>query len=139
MLNVQGILETSVYVDDMERAHHFYSEVLELDRIFEGDRLFAYDVGAGSVLLVFKRGATKNDLETPGGIVPGHNSVGPSHFAFRIEAENYERWKLHMAARGVRIISEVQWPSGGQSFYFNDPDGNVLELATPGIWMDDQV
>ena len=25
-------------------------------------------------------------------------------------------------------------PRGGTSLYFNDPDGNVVELATPGLW-----
>ena len=23
---------------------------------------------------------------------------------------------------------------GGESIYFRDPDGHVLELATPGLW-----
>jgi len=139
MLKVQGVMETAVYVDDLARAHRFYGEILQLDRMFEGDRLYAYDAGSKSVLLVFKRGATVDDLETPGGTVPGHHSAGPAHFAFRIDAENYERWKLHVAARNVKIISEVKWPSGGLSFYFNDPDGNVVEMATPGVWPNDPV
>lgn len=134
MLRIQGVLETGVYVDDMQRAHFFYTDVLGLERMFEGDRLFAYNAGAQSVLLVFQRGGAIEDLETPGGVIPGHNSVGPAHFALRIEAEAYERWKLHLEARGVALTSEVAWPAGGKSLYFNDPDGNVLELATPGNW-----
>lgn len=137
MLKIQGVLETAVYVDDMERAHYFYNDVLGLERMFEGERLFAYNAGPNSVLLVFQRGGATEDLETPGGTIPGHNSVGPAHFALRIVADTYERWKLHIVARNVAILSEVQWPAGGQSFYFNDPDGNVVELATPGNWPND--
>jgi catechol 2,3-dioxygenase-like lactoylglutathione lyase family enzyme len=29
---------------------------------------------------------------------------------------------------------EMTWPAGGRSIYFEDPDGHVLELATPGLW-----
>jgi hypothetical protein len=41
---------------------------------------------------------------------------------------------LHLQARDVTITSEVDWGERGRSLYFNDPDGNVLELATPGLW-----
>ena len=27
-----------------------------------------------------------------------------------------------------------KWPRGGESVYFRDPDGHLLELATPGLW-----
>ena len=30
--------------------------------------------------------------------------------------------------------SEVTWPQGGRSLYFRDPDGLLVELATPGLW-----
>ena len=128
-------METVVYVDDMELAHHFYSDILGLERMFKGDVLYAYDAGLKSVLLVFYRDGRTDDLDTPGGVIPGHNSIGPSHFAFRISKDSYESWKQHMAEKGVEIISEVTWPAGGLSFYFKDPDGNILEMVTPGSWL----
>ena len=39
-----------------------------------------------------------------------------------------------MAAHGVAEAGRTQWPRGGTSLYFRDPDGHLLELATPGIW-----
>jgi catechol 2,3-dioxygenase-like lactoylglutathione lyase family enzyme len=54
--------------------------------------------------------------------------------AFGIAAERYEEWREHLEAEGVAIRSEVRWPRGGRSLYFEDPDGHVLELATPGLW-----
>nr|WP_197998803.1 hypothetical protein [Gimesia aquarii] len=34
----------------------------------------------------------------------------------------------------IGIESRVNWPRGGESIYFRNPDNHVVELATPGIW-----
>ncbi|MDF2970539.1 MAG: glyoxalase, partial [Microvirga sp.] len=39
-----------------------------------------------------------------------------------------------LGERKIPIESRVTWPRGGTSLYFRDPDGHVLELATPGLW-----
>jgi catechol 2,3-dioxygenase-like lactoylglutathione lyase family enzyme len=128
------VVETAVYVDDLEAAHAFYGGVLGLARVLDTPRMLTYAVAPAQVLLVFRRGMTREDSDTPGGTVPGHHSEGPSHFAFAIAAEDYDAWKAHLADAGVEITSEVSWPPGGRSLYFNDSDGNVLEMATPGLW-----
>lgn len=131
---IDGILETAVYVDDMAAANAFYEGVLGLPRMVSGDRLDAYDAGPAQTLLVFRRGHTAEDIPTAGGLVPGHHSDGPSHFAFRISAKELQNWRNHLNAKGVAIISEVTWPAGGLSLYFKDPDGNILELASAPLW-----
>ncbi|WP_299481743.1 VOC family protein [uncultured Roseibium sp.] len=131
---IAGILETAVYVDDMAVAHAFYADCLGLKRMVAGERLYAYDAGPGQALLVFHRGHTGDDVETPGGIVPGHDTTGRSHFAFRIEVGQLQPWRDYLRENGVEITSEVVWPAGGTSIYFSDPDGNVLELAAPPLW-----
>ena len=67
---LQGILETAVYVDDLEKAHAFYAGVIGLKRMVGGDRLCAYDAGPGETLLVFARGQTIEDTVTDGGVIP---------------------------------------------------------------------
>lgn len=131
---IDGILETAVYVDDMKAAHLFYSGTLGLSRMVEGERLYAYDAGPAQTLLVFHRGQTGEDVETSGGVVPGHDTTGHSHFAFRISQDQLQPWRDYLAEAGVEITSEVIWPAGGTSLYFNDPDGNVLELAAAPLW-----
>ena len=86
------------------------------------------------MLLVFRRGATREDNKSPGGLVPGHHSEGPAPLAFAIDKDAYEAWKAHLKDASVAIRSEVTWPPGGRSLYFDDPDGNVVEMATPGLW-----
>mgnify|MGYP001806554278 CR=1 FL=1 len=134
---IAGLLETALYVDDMARSVVFFRTLLGLTSMFESDRLTAFDARQGSVLLVFARGRSVADVPTAGGTIPGHDGAGPLHMAFAIAADAYDAWREHLAAHGVIVTSEVRWPAGGRSLYFNDPDGHVLELATPGLWAND--
>lgn len=131
---IEGLLETALYVDDMARAVAFYEDVLGLAAMLRTDRLTAFDAGGRGVLLVFARGLTQEDSPTPGGVVPGHDGSGRLHMAFAIADAAFEPWRAHLTAKRVAIRSEVRWPGGARSLYFDDPDGHVLELATPGLW-----
>jgi catechol 2,3-dioxygenase-like lactoylglutathione lyase family enzyme len=57
------------------------------------------------------------------------------HLAFAIPTDSYAAWKTKLVARNIKIESEVRWPRGGRSLYFRDPEGNLVELATPGLWL----
>ncbi|ONF96615.1 VOC family protein [Sphingomonas jeddahensis] len=134
---IAGLLETALYVDDMARSVRFFRDVLGLVPMIESERLTAFDAGHGGVLLVFARGLSIDDVAVPGGTIPGHDGDGPLHMAFAIGADDCDRWRAHFAAHDVAVTHEVTWPAGGRSLYFNDPDGHVLELATPGLWKND--
>jgi catechol 2,3-dioxygenase-like lactoylglutathione lyase family enzyme len=134
MPKVRGILETALYVEDVGRAAAFYRRLLGFSPMLESERLTALDAGDHGVLLLFRRGATSDDLPTPTGTIPGHEGAGRLHLAFAIEAADYEPWKARLAEEAVVLTSEVTWSAGGRSLYFDDPDGNVVELATPGLW-----
>ena len=134
MLSITRILETALYVDDVPRIVAFYRDVLGLRVLEDGSRLVPMDAGGGTVLLVFKRGATLEGLDLPGGRIPPHDASGPAHLAFAVTAESLSEWEQRLAARGIGIESRVTWPRGGQSIYFRDPAGHSVELATPGTW-----
>jgi len=36
--------------------------------------------------------------------------------------------------RGVTVIDEIAWDSAVRSCYFNDPAGNLLEIAERDLW-----
>jgi catechol 2,3-dioxygenase-like lactoylglutathione lyase family enzyme len=131
---LDGILETALYTDDMARARSFYEGVLGLDPIFSDNRLTAYGVAGRDVLLLFRRGAARETATMPGGVIPGHDGAGPLHIAFAIGKDELAEWEKHLAARGVAIEGATDWSRGGRSIYFRDPDGHLLELATPGLW-----
>jgi catechol 2,3-dioxygenase-like lactoylglutathione lyase family enzyme len=134
MLRARRVLETAVYCDDLPNTAAFYRQLLQLEPMLEVERVIAFDAGEGTVLLLFQRGESSHALETPGGTVPGHDSQGPAHLAFAIDVEDVAKWIERLGTLRIRIESQVDWPRGGHSIYFRDPDGRSVELATPGTW-----
>ena len=59
---------------------------------------------------------------------------GEGHVCFAATANEIDGWKACLAAQGVAIEADFEWPSGGRSIYFRDPAGNCLEFAEPKIW-----
>jgi catechol 2,3-dioxygenase-like lactoylglutathione lyase family enzyme len=134
MPKLNGVLETALYVDDLDRASHFYEDVLGVSLLTADARFRAYDAGGRSVLLLFRRGATLDTVRLSGGTIPPHDGHGPLHVAFAIRAGDLDGWERSLAEKGVPIEGRTAWPSGGESLYVRDPDGHLLELATPGLW-----
>jgi catechol-2,3-dioxygenase len=133
-LALDRVLETSLYVDDLERAARFYEDVLGLTSLTSDSRFRAYDVAGKSVLLLFRRGATLETVHMPGGTIPPHDGRGPLHIAFAIPAAELAQWEARLGQHNVPIEGRTHWRRGGDSIYFRDPDGHLLELATPGLW-----
>jgi len=134
MTMLDRVLETCLYVDDLDRAARFYEDVLGLAAMTSDARFRAYDVGGKSVLLIFRRGFTLETVRMPGGTIPPHDGHGPLHIAFAVSADELANWEKRLGERGVAIEGRTRWSRGGESIYFRDPDGHLLELATPGLW-----
>ena len=129
-LKIKAIVETAVYVDNLQATETFYRTVLGLLVIGkEPGRHVFFQVGEGNVLLAFLADATLK-----GDQLPSHGATGPGHFALGIEAESFDAWRKLLHDHGVAVEKEVEWPRGGKSFYFRDPAGNSVELVTPGVW-----
>jgi catechol 2,3-dioxygenase-like lactoylglutathione lyase family enzyme len=127
---IVGVVETGVYVDDLDCAERFYTEVLGLEFVCreEGRHVF-FRVGRDDVLLLFRAEHTLK-----GDTLPAHGARGPSHFALGIPVDALDAWRDRLRAHGVAIEHEATWPRGGRSLYFRDPAGNSVELVTPGLW-----
>jgi catechol 2,3-dioxygenase-like lactoylglutathione lyase family enzyme len=130
ILKIKTVIETAIYVDDLDAAEEFYNSVLGLLVIGKnpGHHVF-FQVGEASVLLAFRAEATLK-----GDQLPPHGASGPGHFALGIEAEAFDAWRTRLRDLGINIEKEVEWPKGGKSLYFRDPAGNLVELVTPGVW-----
>ncbi|HVU22569.1 MAG TPA: VOC family protein [Opitutus sp.] len=132
---IEDVVETILYVDELARAAAFYEDVLGLAPMAgDGVRFKVFEAGPRRALLLFKRGATLEPTPVLGGMIPPHDGHGPLHVGFAIAAADYEPWRRRLEGCGVKIESEAQWERGGRSLYFRDPDGNLAELITPGIW-----
>jgi catechol 2,3-dioxygenase-like lactoylglutathione lyase family enzyme len=131
---LSGVIETALYVDDLQRARAFYQDVLELALLTSDSRFLAFDVGGRSVLLLFRRGSTLEPVHLPGGTIPPHDGSGPIHLAFGIAADELPAWENRLKAHDIAIEGRTDWPRGGHSVYFRDPDQHLLELVTPGVW-----
>ena len=135
MPTLDRVLETALYVDDLERARRFYADVLALAELYGDTRMCAFAVGASSVLLLFRRGSSRETgRPTAAGTIPPHDGSGPLHVAFAIGREELPRWEEQLGRARIAIEGRTDWPRGGHSVYFRDPDGHLLELATPGLW-----
>lgn len=128
------LLETALYVRNVRTSAEFYRNVFGFPTLLESERLIALQVPGASVLLLFQQGATSADFAVTGGVIPGHEGIGRTHFAFAIAPDDVAAWPEKLAESGVSLESTVTWERGSVSLYFRDPDGHLVELMTPGFW-----
>jgi catechol 2,3-dioxygenase-like lactoylglutathione lyase family enzyme len=131
---LRGVLETAIYVADLRRSKQWYRELFGFEVLVDDERMCAFDVGHRGVFLLFLQGGTTEPVETPGGRIPPHDATGRIHFAFAVDAADIPRWERRLADAGIDVESRVEWNPRAKSLYFRDPDGHLVELATPGLW-----
>jgi catechol 2,3-dioxygenase-like lactoylglutathione lyase family enzyme len=129
MPKLDRLLESALYVDDLERSARFYQDLLGFAVITKGERLYALSVAGDQVLLLCKKRASAH-LTSP----PAHDGDGHLHLAFAIPAAELDAWETWLAQNGVAIEEKHTWERGGVSLYFRDTDQHLVELATPGVW-----
>ncbi|SEH28477.1 VOC family protein [Rhizobium sp. NFR12] len=131
---IDGILETALYVDDLDAAEAFYGELLGLERVLRaGDRHVFYRCGPG-ILLIFNRAETLKSPPDDALPVPPHGTTGPGHVCFRMDGPAIDRMVEKLNKAGIVMESDFRWPTGARSLYFRDPAGNSLECAEPRLW-----
>ena len=127
--HVNGIIETSLYVESAARSAQFYKRVfgfepMEVEEpLTDNTRLCPMRAGDRSVLLLFKKGGS-----------PDTDATGAIHIAFGIARSELQAWEDWLAQHGISIEARKTWKYGGQALYFRDPDGHLLEVVTPGVW-----
>ena len=131
---IEGLLETSLYARDLKRTAAFYRDLFGLKTLVDSPRLVAFEIAQRSVLLVFQTGSTEQDVVDARGTIPGHDGHGRLHLALSIGADDLDAWRARLSEYGVVVVGEYRWPRGGVSLYMRDPDGALVELATPGLW-----
>ena len=132
-MRAQRVMETCLYVDDLEAAEKFYTEVIGLDVIVRRqDRHVFFRIG-DAMYLLFNPKITAN-ADSSSNAVPTHGAHGSGHVAFAMQEDEIDAWREHLLKHNVEIEKELTWSRGGFSIYFRDPAGNCLELVTSGTW-----
>ena len=124
----EGILESSLYVDNVAASALFYEKIFGFRVINDfGERGCAMQAGDRQVLLLFKKGGSRS-------ITSPHDGNGELHLAFAISASELPNWEAWLAQNGLVVEERRKWDLGGESLYFRDLDRHLLEIATPGVW-----
>ena len=125
MIRLAGLGHILLRVMDLERSKKFYSEVLGFHILEEdpehGGTFMALPGQSHAIDLFAVR-----DVEAARQQTPGVRGLG--HVAFRVDSEQALK-DAYVALRehGVDITRSIDHASQ-QSVYFQDPDGNTLEI-----------
>ncbi|MBN8576307.1 MAG: VOC family protein [Cyclobacteriaceae bacterium] len=128
-MQITQIKETCLYFANLEAAKGFYHDLLGLPIIAELHNQHVFFRAGNSVLLCFNPEESRTKSSPP-----AHYSSGRYHFAFEVAAQEYPATKAELLQKGIAIIDCVKWGNGLESFYFNDPAGNVVEIVPAGLW-----
>jgi catechol 2,3-dioxygenase-like lactoylglutathione lyase family enzyme len=150
------VLETCLYVKSMTDARSFYRDILGLTPSMESERISVFPLGH-TTLILFQLGLTNDDIHPNGNAeytLPKH---GPTpvllqvlqaagektedlkalrqHYCLAVpDRRDVHLWEDHFKSHQVNVLGVMDWERGGRSVYFADPDGNVGEIASRGLW-----
>ena len=147
-MQIHNLYHTGFIVSDIERSVDFYTRVLgmrvERKPTDAGGPWLGAVVGYPDVKLriAFVGPGTGHSIELiqyvePSGgkrqDIDARNVVGAAHCGMVVD--DVRAWYDRLKAEGVRVMGEptlrdVEFPWARYAFYFQDPDGHKLELAT---------
>jgi catechol 2,3-dioxygenase-like lactoylglutathione lyase family enzyme len=122
MLAFEALHHVAVAVSDLDRAKHFYGDLLGLTEIPRPAFSFAgawYRVGGDRDLHLIV-------VENPA-LNAGRNIDTPdAHVAFRVES--FRRAREYLESRGVPMRVTLAGPTGFPQIHLMDPDRNIIEI-----------
>ena len=150
-----GVNHLALVCSDMKRTVEFYTQVLGMRLIKTLDlpngqgQHFFFDMGGGNALAFFWFPDAPDGVPgvsapvTVPGIGEWTSAVGSmNHVAFHVPAARFDNYRRRLREKGVEVspvLNHDDSPSGVsrevhdgvfvRSFYFQDPDGILLEFA----------
>src|ERR1700758_3962253 len=99
----EGILESSLYVDDVAVSARFYEKIFGFRVISDfGDRGCAMRAGDRQGLLLFEKGGSLQ-IQSP------HDGSGELHVAFAIPTSELASWEAWLAENGIAMEEKRTW------------------------------
>lgn len=120
----QRISVLTIGANDLQSMRHFYEEVLEWKPVAQNQDIVFYQMN-GFLLSLCGKDALEafigTDLGSRGPVTIGYN--------VETEAEVHDLYN-QLTAKGVKPFQKPKAPPfGGLFFYFEDIEGNILEIA----------
>jgi catechol 2,3-dioxygenase-like lactoylglutathione lyase family enzyme len=128
----RGLSELVLIVADVPRSARFYRDVVGLvpEKAPNADWawFWAGDPGTRQRLAVH-RGSLLFEEHSP---LPEGQRWGRVHFALEVPAAKLEPAVEHVRGQGVNVYGPTHFDwMGANSYYFYDPDGNLVEFWSP--------
>ena len=129
-----GFAEIVLIVEDVRKSAEFYRDVVGLSPLTEANDDWAWFLAGEPGVdqhLALHKGALLFEEHSP---LPPGRRWGRVHYAFRVERERLEAAASHVRAAGIEAFGPIRldWMQA-VSYYFYDPDGNLLEWRSPDI------
>ena len=128
----RGLSELVLIVDDVPKAAEFYERVVGLKLEHMTDDTWAWFF-AGTPdrrqRVALHKGTLLFEEHSP---YPAGDRFGRVHFAFEVARDELHTEVARVRAAGVDVFGpvELEWMNA-RSYYFYDPDGNLLEFWSP--------
>lgn len=127
--SVERIDHVEVFVRDLDASARWYGEVLGLEEVRRWDPEPVM-IGVGDTKLALFRASPETvslDRDTEGG---EDRSPRWRRVAWHVNTEGFEAAQRHLGDRDVPFEGPIVHGRQTRSIYFEDPDGNLLEITT---------
>ncbi|MCL6571500.1 MAG: VOC family protein [Bacillus sp. (in: Bacteria)] len=122
MIHYKGLHHVSLTVTDLERAKHFYGNILCLKEIQRPNFDFPgawYEIAGQQLHLIVL--PTSQTIRQDKSL-----SSREGHFALRVE--NYDDALNWLKKNGIQMVEKPDSKSGFAQLFCADPDGHLIEL-----------
>ena len=132
MIAMKGLDHVVLRTANVERMVAFYGGVLgcPVERRVDDLGLIQMRAGASLIDLIDVNG----EIGRAGGAAPGADARNLDHYCLRVDDFDAEAIRTHLSNHGVEPGEPARRYGAdgfGQSIYFQDPDGNTVELKGP--------
>jgi catechol 2,3-dioxygenase-like lactoylglutathione lyase family enzyme len=128
----RGFAELVLIVEDVPKAADFYEQVVGLvPEHRTGDEWAWFWAGkpGGAQRIALHKGSLLFEEHSP---YPEGKRFGRVHYAFDVAREDLEAAVERVRTAGVEVYGPVEFDwMNAESYYFYDPDGNLLEFWSP--------